>query len=63
MLKIIFKKYKKYFFYAFQSEKHFEKQPQPHFQTRCRDCGMSRVYINYIFIKYLNVVSVFFLNK
>jgi hypothetical protein len=32
--KIIFFKKKKYFFDAFQSKKHFEKQSQPHFQTQ-----------------------------
>jgi hypothetical protein len=34
--KIIFKKLKKKYFDAFPSEKHFEKQPQPHSQT-CSD--------------------------
>jgi len=36
MSKIIFKKLKKYYFNTFSSEKHFEKQPQPHSQTRKR---------------------------
>jgi hypothetical protein len=31
--KIIFKKLKKNHFDAFSSEKHFEKQSSPHFQT------------------------------
>ena len=34
MLKIIFKKQKKYYFDAFPSKKHFEKQPQPYSQTK-----------------------------
>jgi hypothetical protein len=33
MLKIIFKKQKKYYFDALPSEKHFEKQSQPYSQT------------------------------
>ena len=33
MLKMIFKKWKKYHFDVFQHEKHFEKLPQPHSQT------------------------------
>jgi hypothetical protein len=33
MLKMIFF-FKKYYFNTFTSEKYFEKQPQPHFQTR-----------------------------
>jgi hypothetical protein len=31
--KMIFLKWKKYHFDVFRNEKHFEKQPQPHFQT------------------------------
>jgi uncharacterized membrane protein len=33
ILKIIFKKYKKYYFNIFSSEKYFKKQPQPHFRS------------------------------
>jgi len=34
MSKIIFKKIKKHYWHAFRHEKLFEKQPQPHCQTR-----------------------------
>jgi hypothetical protein len=34
MSNIIFKNKKKYYFNVFWNEKHFEKQPLPHSQTR-----------------------------
>ena len=34
ILKMIFKKIKKYYWHVFLSEKYFEKQQQPHSQTR-----------------------------
>jgi hypothetical protein len=33
ILKIIFKKFKKYLFDAFRHKEHFKKQPQSHSQT------------------------------
>ena len=69
----MFLKYKKHHFDAFQHEKHFKKQLQPHFQTSTSHprsfndmypmaCIYTGILINVFFIV-LNIKYNFFLNK
>jgi hypothetical protein len=41
--------YKKHYFDTFPSEKHFEKQPQPHFQTSYKWANLSLFFNLFIF--------------